>query len=53
MYRIKNMTFSPLRIIIDGSDVRLFPREYTILPKITQDLLNLEKQKLIKIRETK
>ena len=53
MYIIKNLTFSPLRIIMDGSDVRLLPRKNTALLKINQDLINLERKKLIKIRETK
>ena len=53
MYRIKNMTYSPLRIIIDGSDVRLSSKKYTILNKISDDLILLEKKKLIKIRQIK
>ena len=53
MYKIKNMTFSPLRILIDGVDTRFQPRNNTFIEKINEDVLQLEKQKLIKIREIK
>jgi hypothetical protein len=53
MYKIKNMTFSPLRIVMNGEDVRLLPRNYTYLEKINSDIRQLERQKLIKIREVK
>lgn len=50
-YRIKNMTFSPLRIIMNGIDIRLTPRKNTFLEKINEDLLLLERQKLIRIKK--
>jgi hypothetical protein len=53
MFKIKNLTYSPLRIIMDGKDVRLLPRNNTLLDKINDDILILEKKKLIKIMKAK
>jgi len=38
---------------MDGRDVRLLPRGYTLLHKVNADLIDLEKKKLIKIRIVK
>ena len=53
MYRIKNLTFSVIRIIMNGIDVRLSPRKNTFLVEINNDLRQLEKQNLIRIKEIK
>jgi hypothetical protein len=52
-YRIRNLTYSPLRVVIDGKDIRFNPRKYTILDKIDEGVLSLVKKGLIKIREIK
>ena len=52
-YKIKNLTYSPLRIILDGSDLRLTSRKNIILDKINNDILQLEKKKMIKVMRIK
>ena len=52
-YKIKNMTYSPLRVVMDGKDVRLDARKYTFLDTIDDSILTLERKKLIKIRQIK
>ena len=48
-YKIKNMTFSPLRI----NDIRIIPKKIFIINEINQDLIMLEEKGLIKIKKIK
>lgn len=52
-YRIKNLTYSVLRVMIGNTELRLRPRKYTYSDIINQDLKNLEKNGFIKIRPVK
>lgn len=52
-YRIKNLTFSVLRVMIGTSELRLKPRKYTYSNVVNYDLKKLEKDGFIKIRPVK
>ena len=50
MKKIKNLTFSPIRIMIKNSEIRINPRGNIILENLNEDILKLERKGLIKIR---
>jgi len=52
-YRIKNLTFSTLRLLIDGVDIRLTPRKNTFLKSISLELIAMEKKGFVKIKQVK
>ena len=50
-YRIKNLTYSVLRVIINNKDVRLEPRKNSFIDEINEDVIKLEKKGLIKVKK--
>jgi hypothetical protein len=52
-YRIKNLTYSVLRVMVGTTEIRLKPRKYTYSDVINHDLKKLEKEGFIKIRLVK
>lgn len=52
-YRIKNLTFQPLRFVFGTSQVSLMKRSSMKVKKITDQMLNMHKKGLIKITKTR
>jgi len=52
-YKIKNLTYSVLRILINNRDIRFEPRKYSYTNIINEDILRLEKKGFIKVKEVK
>jgi hypothetical protein len=51
MYKIKNLTYSPLRVMIGNTEITFRSRKYTYIKEKNIDLIRLEKRGLIKIRK--
>lgn len=50
MKKIKNLTFSTIRVMIKNSEIRINPRESVIIDSLNEDILGLEKKGLLKVR---
>tara|TARA_Y100000310_G_C20634450_1_gene790428 strand:- start:876 stop:1040 length:165 start_codon:yes stop_codon:yes gene_type:complete len=53
IFKIKNMTYSPLRVMVGNTEINFFARKYTFINEINEDLLKLEKKGFIRIRKVK
>jgi len=52
-YKVKNLTFQPVRLISGANEIRIPQRGTAILEEYTDQMKNIEKRGLIKIREIK
>lgn len=53
MKKIKNLTFSPLRIMVKNIEKRIDPREFIIVEELNEGIIKLVKKGLLKVQEYK
>jgi hypothetical protein len=50
-YRIKNMTYQPVRLVINNKSERLLKRRSIVSNTLTDQMINLNKKGIIQVKE--
>ena len=53
MYKVKNMTYQPVRLVFNTKSVRLAKRDTIIVDELSEQMINLNKKNIIRVKETK
>jgi hypothetical protein len=51
MYRVKNMTYQPLRLIFNNKFTRLDKRSSILVEELTNQIVNLYKKNFIQVKK--
>jgi len=53
MYKIKNMTYQPIRLVFDTYSVRLNKRTTVVVEELTDQIINLNLKGIIRAKKSR